>query len=71
MKDFGSNGYFLWTDDTAVQFTNWNPGEPNHRMGDDQERFANHDLKAEEVYFQPGPFAFWPVDRPLSPVFPY
>ena len=38
MKDFGSNGYFLWTDDTAVQYTNWNPGEPNHRMGDDQEK---------------------------------
>ena len=43
MKDFGSNGYFLWTDDTAVQFTNWNPGEPNHRMGDDQEIFITRD----------------------------
>ena len=29
LKDFGKSGFFQWTDDSSVVFTNWNHGEPN------------------------------------------
>ena len=30
LRDFGKNGSFVWADNSALDFINWNDGEPNY-----------------------------------------